>query len=139
VSLVYAASVRSAQLDALEADVGTAPVLRLYSGSVPAGAAASVGAAVLLAEGTLPSDWMAAASAGGKGKSGTWTLTGQAAAAAGTAAAFFRLYASDGTTPKVQGTVSATSGGGDMQLDNNSIASGQQISVSAFTLTAGNA
>jgi len=138
-SVQLSTGIRNAQLDAIESTVGTAPILRLYSGSVPANVAASIGAATLLAEGTLPSDWMAAASSGAKAKSGTWTLTGQSGAGSGTASTFFRLWASDGTTDHIQGTVSGSGGGGDMTLDNNSIANAQTVTVSTFTLTAGGA
>jgi len=138
-SIQLSAAIRNSQLDAIESNAGTAAILRLYSGSVPANVAASIGAATLLAEGTLPSDWMAAASGGTKAKSGTWTLTGQSGAGSGTAATFFRIWASDGTTDHIQGTVSASGGGGDMTLDNNSIANAQTVTVSTFTLTAGGA
>jgi hypothetical protein len=39
----------------------------------------------------------------------------------------------------MQGSISVTSGGGDMELDNTSIAVGQQISITSFTITAGGA
>ena len=39
----------------------------------------------------------------------------------------------------MQGTVTLTGGGGDMTLDNTSIASGQAVNVTSFTLTDGNA
>lgn len=84
---------------------------------------------------TLPSDWLAAASSGSKAKSGTWQDT--SADATGTAA-HFRIYASDGTTAHIQGTVTATGGGGDLTLDNTSIASGQAITISSFSITAAN-
>jgi hypothetical protein len=90
----------------------------------------------VLATMTLPSDWLAAASSGSKAKSGTWQDT--SADAAGTAA-HFRIYASDGTTAHIQGTVTATGGGGDMTLDNTSIASGQQVTISSFQIDAGGA
>jgi hypothetical protein len=38
----------------------------------------------------------------------------------------------------VQGTVTITSGGGDMELDNTSIATGQTVTVSTYSWTAGN-
>jgi hypothetical protein len=85
---------------------------------------------------TLPSDWLAAASSGSKAKSGTW----EDASADGTGtAAHFRVYASDGTTCHIQGSVTATGGGGDMTLDNTSIASGQDVTITSFTLSAGGA
>jgi hypothetical protein len=39
----------------------------------------------------------------------------------------------------MQGTVTATGGGGDMTLDNTSFAVGQQVNITSFTLTAGGA
>jgi hypothetical protein len=39
----------------------------------------------------------------------------------------------------IQGNVTATGGGGDMTIDNVSIAAGQQVTVTSFTLTAGGA
>lgn len=79
---------------------------------------------------------MAAASGGSKALSGTWQDA--SADAAGTAG-HFRLYASDGTTAHMQGTVTATGGGGDMTVDNTSFAAAQSFTVTSFTLTDGNA
>jgi hypothetical protein len=39
----------------------------------------------------------------------------------------------------LQGTVTATGGGDDMTIDHTSIASGQTVNVTSFTLTDGNA
>jgi hypothetical protein len=52
-------------------------------------------------------------------------------------AAHFRIK--QGATCHLQGTVTATGGGGDMTLDNVTIATGQQVTITAFTLTAGGA
>ena len=54
-------------------------------------------------------------------------------------AAHFRLYDSAGTTCHLQGTVTATGGGGDMTVDSVSFTAGQQFTVTSFTLTDGNA
>lgn len=132
----YAVAIRDAQNEAIETNVGTAPIARVYNGTAPANVAAALSGNTLLAEGTLPSDWMAASSAGVKAKAGTWTLTGQSGAGAGTAGTFFRIYASDGTTAKIQGTFGV---GQEMVPDNNSIANGQTVTVSTFSITRGNA
>ena len=134
-ALQYSVTVRNAQLDAVETTVGTAPLLRIYSGSAPANCAAAA-SGTLLAEATLPSDWMAAASSGSKALSGTWQ---DASANAPGTAGHWRLYDSSGTTCHAQGTVTATGGGGDMTLDNTSIASAQSVTITSFTITAGNA
>lgn len=134
-ALQYSVAVRNAQLDALETAVGTSAILKIRSGSAPA-TCATADSGTVLATINLPSDWMAAASSGSKSKSGTWEDT--SADATGTAG-HWRLYASDGTTCHAQGTITATGGGGDMTLDNTSIASGQAVTVTSFTISAGNA
>lgn len=137
-ALQYSSNVRNAQLDAVETTVSTAPVLRLYSGAAPANCAAAATGTMVLSI-TLPSDWMAAASSGSKAKSGTWSGTGDAGAGGGTPAGYFRVWDSGVSTCHIQGTVTATGGGGDMTLDNVSIASGQSVTVSTFAISAGNA
>lgn len=128
-------SVRNARLDAFETNVGASAVLKIFTGSMPANCA-TADSGTLLANMSLPSDWMNAASSGSKTKNGTWSD----ASADGTGTAgYFRLYASDGTTCGLQGTITGTGGGGDMELDNTSIAAGQAVTISVFTLTDGNA
>lgn len=135
-ALQYSESVRNAQLDAVESTIGTAAVLKIYdlTAGAPANCAAAITGTVLVSI-TLPSDWMAGASSGSKAKSGTWQGT-----ASGTGTAdFWRLFASDGTTCHAQGTATVTGGGGDLTLDNASIASSQVVTVSSFSISAGNA
>jgi len=134
-ALQYSVAVRNAKLDAVETTVGVSAVLKMFSGSPPANCAAA-NSGTEIASMTLPSDWMAAASSGTKAKAGTWEDT--SANNAGTLG-HFRLYASDGTTCHAQGTITATGGGGDMTVDNTSVTAGQAITVTGFTLTAGNA
>lgn len=89
-------AVRNAEADSRETTTGASPVARLFA-SLPANCAAADPSPVL-AQGTLPADWLTAASAGAKSKNGTWTLTGQAGAGAGTDAAALRIYDAAGTT-----------------------------------------
>lgn len=133
-ALQYSVSLRNAKLDAIETTVGTSAVLKIRTGAPPANCG-TADSGTVLATLSLPSDWMAAASAGSKAKSGTWEDT--SADATGTAA-HFRLYASDGTTCHAQGTVTASGGGGDMTVDSTSFTSGQNFTVTGFTITAGN-
>ena len=134
-ALQFSAAVRNARLDAIETTIGATAVLKIRSGPVPADCA-TADAGTVLATLTLPADWMAAASGGSKAKSGTWQDS--SADATGTAA-HFRIYDSTGTTCHLQGTVTATGGGGDLTLDNTSIASGQSITINTFSITAANA
>ena len=134
-ALQYSVAVRNAQLDTVESTIGTSAILEIRTGSPPANCAAADSGSVL-ATFNLPSDWMAAASSGSKAKAGTWQDT--SADGAGTAG-HFRVKDSGGTVTGIQGTVTATGGGGDMTLDNAVIAAGQQVTINSFTLSAGNA
>lgn len=133
-AIALAISTRNARLDAIETDAGTAAKLMIYTGAMPANCAAATTGAKL-AEFDLASDW--AANAGGGAKVLNNLPLSTTGAAAGTAG-YFRLFKNDGTTCIMQGTVTATGGGGDMTLDNTSIASGQSVNVTAFTITDGN-
>lgn len=126
--------VRNARLDAVESAIGVSAVLKIRSGAVPANVAAA-DAGTVLATLSLPSDWMAAATAAAKAKLGTWQ---DATADATGTAGHFRIYASDGSTAHLQGTVTATGGGGDITLDNVSIAAGQSVTITGFDLTEAN-
>lgn len=134
-ALQFSVTVRNAQLDAIETAISTSAVLKIRTGSAPANVA-TADSGTVVATLSLPSDWMAAASSGSKALNGTWQDS--SADATGTAG-HFRIYANDGTTAHIQGTVTATGGGGDMTVDNTSFASGQSFTVTTFTLTAGNA
>lgn len=128
-------AVRNARLDAVESTIGTSAILEIRSGAQPADCAAA-DSGTLLASMTLASDWMNAAASGQKTLAGTW----QDASAnnAGTAG-HFRIKNSAGTVTGMQGSVTATGGGGDLTLDNTSIAAGQQVTITGFTLTDANA
>lgn len=128
-------AVRNARLDAIETTIGTSALMRLRTGAPPADCA-TADSGTVLATLTLPSDWMAAASAGSKAKSGTWQ---DASADATGTVAHFRIYDNAGTTCHMQGTVTATGGGGDMTVDNTSIVILQTVTITGFTVTAGNA
>lgn len=134
-ALKLSVAARNAGLDAIETAVGVTPILAICSGTAPANCAAAE-TGTRLATVNLPSDWMAAAASGAKSKLGTWEDT--SADATGTAG-YYRIYDSAGTTCHLQGTVTATGGGGDMEVQNTSFAAGQDFQVTSYTLTAGNA
>jgi len=135
VAIQLSTTVRNAMLDQIESTIGTSSILKIISGSAPADC--SVGTTgTVLATLNLPSDWLAAAASGAKSKSGTWQDA--SADAAGTAG-YYRVFDSSGVTCHLQGTVTATGGGGDLTLDNTNIAAGQLVTITSFTLNAGNA
>lgn len=133
-ALTYSTAIANARLDVVESTIGASAILRIRTGAAPA-TVATASSGTVLASCTLPSDWMAAASARAKAKSGTWEDT--SADNTGTAA-HFEIVASDGTTVGMRGSVTATGGGGDMTLDSVSFTSGQAFSVTGFTLNAAN-
>lgn len=133
-TMQFSVAVRNARLDAFETTAGATAKLRILTGSLPANCAAAE-TGTLLCEITLPADWLAAASAGSKAKSGTWSGT----ASAGGTAGYFRIVDNAGTTCHQQGDITATAGGGAMTVDNTSIANGQTVTVTGYTLTDGNA
>lgn len=130
-TIQYSVPVNNARLDSIETTIGATAKLRLYTGSVPANCAAAA-TGTLVAELTLPADWMAAASAASKVKAGTWTGTASAAGVVG----YFRIVDNGGTNTGIQGTAGMS--GTDMILDNNNLAISQNITVNSFTLNTGN-
>lgn len=130
-------SVGNARLDAIEADIGVSAVLKIRTGAVPANCG-TADSGTVLATLNLPADWMAAASARSKAKSGDWE---DASADASGDAGHFRIYDSGGSVCDIQGTVTIQGGGGDMELNSSSLTftAGQAFSVSTFTLTDANA
>jgi hypothetical protein len=142
-ALQYSVAVRNARLDVVESTItpsGSSPLpsafLELRSGPPPATCAAA-DTGTLLAQIVLPTDWMAAASAGVKAKAATWSGTGITSGNI----AHFRIK--DGGSPDtchIQGNVGlAGSPDYDMTVDNAAVTAGQVITVSTFSITAGNA
>jgi len=126
-------AVRNARLDAIEVAIGASAVLKIRSGAAPANVAAA-DAGTVLATLALPANWMNDAAAGAKTMLGSWA--DNSADAAGVAQ-HFRIYATDGTTQHLQGTVGTS--GADMIVDNTNFALGQAFSITSFTLTDANA
>jgi hypothetical protein len=133
VSIQLSDRVRNARLNAIETTIGTTPVLKIRTGAQPANCAAADSGTVLAAV-NLPSDWMGNAASGVKSLAGTWADVGAAAGSA----AHFRIYDSGGSTCDLQGSVTATGGGGDMEVDNVVFAVSQVFTVTSFALTDGN-
>lgn len=127
-------AVRNARLDAIEATIGTSAKLKIRTGAPPA-TCATADSGTVLATLNLPSDWLAAASSGAKALAGTWQ---DASADATGTAGHFRIYDSAGTVCGLQGTVTATGGGGDLTLVTTSITATQDVTISSFTLTDAN-
>ena len=131
-ALGYSTTLRNARLDAITTAAGNAALLRIYNGTQPSTGGT---ATTLLAELTCGTPFASAASAGGLTLG---AITQDSSANATGTATWFRIVKSDGTTHVMDGTVTATGGGGDLTLTTTSVVSGQPVSISSFTITAGN-
>jgi hypothetical protein len=118
---------RNRQVDSVGDDFNNA-TLKIYTGTQPAAGAAATG--TLLVTITLPADAMGAASAGVAAKSGTWSGTAGATGTAG----WFRIESSAGSR-WYDGAVTATGGGGEIELTSTSITSGQTVTITSFSVT----
>lgn len=124
-----AITARNTMLDALNAILNSG-VLRIYSGTEPATPETALSGNTLLAELTIGATALAAASAG----AATFNaITADSSADATGTATFFRIFSSDGTTVRFQGTVGTS--GADLNLNSTSITSGGTVSVTSLSLT----
>lgn len=112
-------------------------ILEIRSGTIPANADTAPTGTVLVSI-TLPADAFSAASSNTCAKLGTWS--DPSADATGTGA-WWRLRASGdlGTTNttdrRCDGDVTATGGGGALEVQNTSFAAGQVVTVTNWTFT----
>jgi hypothetical protein len=113
-----------------------APVLRIYSGTQPA-TPATAPSGTLLAEFTLSDPGFAAASSGSAALDVTPALTDDGLAA-GTAG-YFRICDSTEAAATglgvLDGSVTATGGGGDLQLNTTTISVGVSVEITSGSIT----
>jgi len=133
-SIQYSVAVRNGRLNAIETVAGVSAKLYLRSGAKPA-TCADADTGLELAVLSLPVDWMQDAAGGVKQKSvAVWTGVGAIAGVI----AHFRIKDSPGTTCHIQGSVTLTGVGGELELDNTNVTVGQSIVIDNFSLTDGN-
>lgn len=118
----------NACVDLIDAGAG-AGTLKIRTGPQPADAD-DAATGTLLVTITLP-DPAFGASAAGTATAGA--ITPVAAAATGTAG-WFRVEDSDANTV-FDGNVTATGGGGDLELNTTSLVASENVTISAFTFT----
>src|SRR5262245_45493269 len=123
----YGTTLRNNQVGQIQSTVGGSGTLKIFSGAEPANCAAADPSGLLCTI-TLPATFLTS-SGGVTTIAGTWSAT---ASGTGTAQSF-RIY--DGSVVcHVQGNTTT-----DLVLNNTSIASGQTVTVTSFSVTAGNA
>ena len=128
-SISYGNTVGNTALDAFNANFNNG-TLKIYAGSVPATADATLGAQVLL--GTLAFSATAFATASGKSATAN-AITQDVAADASGIAAFYRAFKADGTTVIEQGAVGTS--GAELNLNTTTIVAGGPIQVTSFIKT----
>lgn len=134
-ALQFSTTYRNAMLDQLATVGGTAQKIKVFSGGLPANCGAA-DTGTLLVEFDLAATSWNAASGGAKALANLPLSANAVGGGGGTAAGYFRIYANDGVTVLMQGTATASGGGGDLTLDNVSIATGQTVNITNFGLTA---
>lgn len=126
----YSTTLRNSQLDAITTAVGNGGKLQIYDGTRPATGGA---ATTKLAEFTLGTPFAGAASAAALSP----TLPSNVSGLAAGTATWFRITTSGGTQV-IDGSVTATGGGGDLQLNTTTISVGVTVQVTGFTINRGN-
>lgn len=129
-ALRYKSGLRTQMWNNFVTTVGSLAFIQLYTGAPPANCAAAA-TGTLLCEIPLPATWWSIASAV-LTKLGNWSGTAIAAGNVG----YWRLVNNAKTTCHMQGTIAAS--GGDLTIDAIALTVGMPVSVTTFSITAGN-
>lgn len=124
-----------ALVDLIDAGAGAGSVV-IYSGTPPADADTALSGNTVLAQITLSDPAFGNATDAAPGATATANglpLEDSSANATGTAT-FFRILDSDSNVI-AQGDVTATGGGGDMEINSTSIVASAAVRITAFTIT----
>lgn len=118
-------------------DLNSPPgLLKLYTGTAPADADTALSGNTLLGTLTLSNPAFGNAADISPGARATASaITDDTAADATGTASFFRIYNGNGTTCVMQGSVTATGGGGQLELNTVAIVTGALIKVTSLTVT----
>lgn len=122
----------AAMAAALNTNIGSTAKIRIYDGTAPANASAAATGTNLVTF-TCSSPAFDSTTGGVMTLDVTPALT-QAALATGTAT-YFRILDSAATTTILQGSVTATGGGGDLQLNTTSLSTGVNVTITSGTIT----
>jgi hypothetical protein len=140
-ALQLSTGLRNARLDDIKkfgANSTTSPTMAIFGNATVPADCQTANAGTLIC--TIPcsgnADWMNTAASGAHSKNAglTWT---NASAGTSNVATYFRIFSSNATNESnviMQGNVTH-----DLVLDNTDIAAGQQVTVTSFVITDGNA
>lgn len=131
-ALGFSSAVRGARVDAITTAVGGGAKLRFYGGTRPA-----TGGTVTTLAAELTCNVTAFAGAASGPTITVSAITAANASSSVSPVTWFRLVKADGTTLIMDGDVNTT--GSDLNVTSTAFVSGQQISVTSWTITDGNA
>lgn len=131
-AIAYAVPLRNSMLDEITSLAGASCLINIYNGTRPATGGT---ATTLLAQLTGNATFAPSASGGVLTLNAITPDPGDEVVE-GTAT-WFRIYASNGTTHVLDGSVGTS--GSDLNLTTTSIAAGQPVSITSFVITEGNA
>lgn len=129
-AIAYAVPLRNSMLDAITSLAGASCLINIYDGVRPATGGT---ATTLLAQLTGNATFAPAASGGILTLN---AITQDSSANATGTATWFRIYASNGTTHVLDGSVGTS--GSDLNLTTTSIVATQPVSITSFVITEGN-
>lgn len=129
-ALAFSTTLRNNMLDQITSAVGSSGFIRIYDGTRPATGGT---ATTLLAELTCNATFAPAASGGVLTLN---SVTQDSSANATGTATWFRIVTSGGTFV-IDGNVGTS--GSDLNLNSTAISTGIAVSITSFTITAGNA
>lgn len=128
----FSTAARNAAVDAMETSFGTAPTLRIRTGTMPANCAAAR-QGTILGSVVLASDWLGDAASGVK----TAAAIPEFSAIADGTAGHFEIM--QGSTCVWQGDCGLSGSGAALILGALAVATGQIFRITSLTLTAGGA
>jgi hypothetical protein len=129
VTIQFEQGLAHAMLDAMETNIGASPVLTLRSGAQP-GTCGAADSGTLIATIAMAADAFSNAASWAKA---IGAAIQDLSADGGGTLGHWRIKTSGGTT-KLQGSITATGGGGDMTVDNTTVTATQQIDVTSFAV-----
>jgi hypothetical protein len=131
-NLTLSVAGRQAALDAVTAkiNVGGAGKISIYSGAQPTNPDTAISSQVLLVSCNFSATSFAATNSSGVATANA--IASGNPVASGTAA-WFRIYAGNGTTAVIDGTVGTA--GADLNLGTTTISTGTAVTINSFTLT----
>jgi hypothetical protein len=137
ISISNAAAIAACDAIVDRVDLNSPPgLLRIYSGTPPADADSALSGNTLLSEPVMSNPAFGnAADANPGGRAVANAIADDTDANATGTAAFFRIYNGNGTTCVLQGSVTATGGGGDLTINTVAIQIHALVKVTSLAFT----